>query len=315
MPTHSLVAKRFTTRRYNTKVYSPSQTEVFSQCQIKRELRKWTSKYAGKPQIARWMGSSVTAGLAHYNEGRKRQYVDWLLTDAQAEAQRVYDDEVERFLAAGGILDGAKGLHLSPLIARALSEYSKVDPIPLSWKIIGAEVPFPDHGNARPDVIIENDWGFAPVDYKFKETLYVRNGETEDAARFRTLLEYKDSWQMLHYVWAIRQVYGKCDRYYICLGELSPKPHFTLQAFEVSDETLAMWVQSAQQYWWTMEQIDTPGRFEHFVPAMAAVHRNQYGECEYRKACFEHRLDENLMSFDYIKIERRVGETKAEPGS
>jgi hypothetical protein len=107
---------------------------------------------------------------------------------------------------------------------------------------------------------------------------------------------------MLHYVWAVREVYGKCDRYYICLGELSPKPHYTVQAFSVDENLLQRWHNSALGYWDHMEAIDT-GRY--LVTSMAANHRNQYGQCEYYWACFEANLDPEKMNHKYVQVERR----------
>jgi hypothetical protein len=247
------------------------------------------------------MGTAMAAGLAVINTQRMQMTGEWEIQTACDAAIAAFDQELLAFQDAGGIVEMMQWQHLPSLIDRAIRAYSMSDPIPVTWLVRGVEQAFPDHGNCRPDLIIENDWGVAPVDYKMKESLYVRNGETKEAARFRTLLEHKDSWQMLHYVWALRQTGQKCDRYYICLGELGPKPAFTLQSFEVSDETLEMWLHSANVYWFDMDEID----HDEFRPAMAANHRNQYGLCEYYKACFEHRLDENLMGFDYVKVERR----------
>lgn len=249
----------------------------------------------------------MAAGLAVINTHRMHMTGEWDIQTACDAAIAAFDQELLAFQDAGGIVDMNQWQHLPPLIDRAIKYYSLHDPLPVTWLVKGVEQPFPDHGNCRPDVIIENDWGLAPVDYKMKESLYVRNGETKEAARFRTLLEWKDSWQMLHYVWALRESGHKCDRYYICLGELAPKPTYTLQAFEVSDETLTMWERSASRYWKDMSEIDSGDDY----PAMAANHRNQYGLCEYYKACFEHRLDENLMAFDYVKVERRAGGAEA----
>jgi hypothetical protein len=175
----------------------------------------------------------------------------------------------------------------------------------VKWLIRDVEKPLSEHGDCRPDLVVhQGEVAFAPLDYKMKEKLWVKTGETIESARNRTLIEYEHSWQMLHYVWAVREMYGQCDGYYICLGELSPKPHYTVQFFQVSDEVMERWERSALSYWENMDMIDY-SPVEGPYAAMAANHRNQYGQCEYYWACFEANLDPEKMRYKYVQVERR----------
>jgi hypothetical protein len=286
-------------------VYSPSQTAVFSECQVKRELRHWTSKYATKGTVAKWMGTAMAAGLAVINTHRMHMDGEWEMAEAHQAAHAAFDEELLAFQNAGGVVSLDQWDRLPALIERGLTHYTMHDPIPVTWLIKGVEQSFPDHGDARPDLIVQDNDGLAPLDYKLKESIWTKQGETKEAGRSRALAEYEHSWQMLHYVWGLHHKYAeRCDHYYVCLGELSPRPHYTLQRFDVTDAVLGAWERSAEQYWWLMHAIDEDTATELF-PAMAAHHRNQYGECEYKWACFEANLDPERMSHKYVKVERR----------
>lgn len=284
------------------KVYSPSQTETFSQCQVKRQLQKhWKPKIMEKPGIAAAMGTAMAAGLAVFNRGRMENKLRNLIEVKDACVQE-WNAELEHFRKAGGVIMDETHVRLPDLMTRGLETYALNDPIPQEWKIVGVEYEFKDWGNARADVVIRNEHGFAPVDHKMKESLYVKQGETKDAARARTLLEYEHSFKMLHYVYAVNKTFGPCDRYYIILGELKPgKPHYMIQEFPVDERTLTFWWNGAFKYWAQMNEVDTHEDY----PAPAAIHDSKYGKCEFYWACFNAHLDAETMKAKYVQIERR----------
>ena len=200
------------------KVYSPSSTKSYAFCPYKRHLEQQnlTSKYADKRTVSKWMGVAVAKGLEAYN-------INWAHPEEWFRASDVafveWKDQIERFRAAGGVVtDETCESRIPPLMQRFLEHYSANESISSNWQIHSVEHEFKDAGNARADLIVIDDGGYAPVDYKMKEKLYVKPGETIDAARARTFLEYENDWQQHHYVWAIRRFLGQpCDHYYIVL--------------------------------------------------------------------------------------------------
>ena len=283
-------------------VYSPSSTKTFAECPMKRELQKqnYVPKYAGKPFVSRAMGVAVAKGLEEINIFRKERISRGHVTMALREWER----EITKFRNAGGVVtDETFESRIPPLIERALRHYEANDTVPASWQIHSVEHTFEHGGNARADLIVIDDEGYAPLDYKMKETLYVKPGETRDAARARTLLEFENDWQLKHYVWGIRRFIGQpCDHYYIVLGELAPKPHFTLQRFDVTERSMQQWIDAAHSWWADMQDSDSDMTN---LPRMSPTHETKYGKCEYYAACIDAELDETKFQHKYIKVERR----------
>ena len=271
---------------------------------MKRELQKQglRSKYAAKSQVARWMGTAMAAGLEQHNYNRVggdlvTEHVPYWY------AMQSWNSEVEKFLAAGGVItDETYATRLLPLLERGLAHYAANDIIPAHWQIHSVERKFELGGNARPDVIVIDDEGYAPVDYKMKETLYIKPGETRDAARARTLAEFNNDWQLHHYVWCVRRFLGQpCDHYYIVLGELSPRPRFTIQRFDVSERAYQQWVDAAHGWWSDMYATECD---MINLPRMAPTHESKYGPCEFQYACLEANLDPQKYQHKYITVER-----------
>ena len=233
------------------KVYSPSSTKSYAFCPYKRHLEQQnlTSKYADKRTVAKWMGVAVAKGLERINQGED-DFVDQTFA--------TWNDEISRFRKAGGIVtDETCDSRVPPLMERALMHYVSTDVLPVTWQTHSIEHEFEHAGKARADLIVIDDGGYAPVDYKMKEKLYVKPGETIDAARARTFLEYENDWQQHHYVWAIRRFLGQpCDHYYIVLGELAPRPHFSIQRFDVPERVIQRWVDNAHSWWADMYDTD-----------------------------------------------------------
>lgn len=217
-------------------------------------------------------------------------------------AQATFQGLVEAHLTAGGVIEDPLVNRFESLVARAITYYQENDPVPAEWEILQVEASFPLAGNARPDLVVRTPRGVMPIDNKWKEKLYQRQGETKDQARNRTLAEYDNTWQGKHYVWTIQQHYKQpCDRYYIALGELGPRPAITCQAFEVSPHRLTRFCVSARALWRQMDELDTaPSPILREAP----VHETKYGPCEYLWACMEADLDPTRMSAKYLTIER-----------
>lgn len=288
------------------KVYSPSQTISFDTCPLLRQTEygdNWKVKIAGKPQIAAMMGTAMAAGIADYYRPKCGQKATH---DSPTQSLlHSWDYETKHFCNSGGVLEDEVINRLPPLMTKALDYYMTHDPVPTTWEILGVEYSLPESGYARPDLIVRiPGLGIAPVDHKWKESLYVRYNETKESARQRTLLEYKDDWKMLHYCWAIQRHFGEpCLQYVLILGELTPSSRLSSQRFEVNEEVLLGWEASAQQHWQDMQDVDAGVR----VPAMATKHETKYGPCPFylggQFAC----LRPELLHFNFIQVERQSG--------
>lgn len=286
------------------RVYSPSSTKTYAECPFKRELsrRGVQSKYAGKAAVARWIGTAVAAGL----EVVSRERLSGISADGMAEttARLSFIHSVQDFMDAGGVLTDEE-TNTVALIERMVSYYRHDYVFPFQHTIVAVEQPFEHGGHARPDLVID-DGSLAPLDFKCKRSLYVKPGETRDAARARVFAEYEDDWQLLHYMWCVRWFKGvPCNHYYIALCELTPKPHITIQRYDVTERRLHQWADSAYSWWSQMEETDAD---IINMPPQAPTHDTKYGKCEYYDYCVTYEMDETRAQHRYITVERRKHE-------
>ena len=288
-------------------VYSPSATRTYAECPRKRYLQKkgLTPKYAAKGAVSRWMGTAMAAGLEQHN--RMRAFATPSIITPYRAAAVKWEEQVLQFLDAGGVVtDETFETRIPPLMQRALEHYVAHDVIPAEWRIAGVEQTFERAGNARPDIIVIDADGYAPVDYKMKESLYVKPGETRDAARSRVMAELggEYDWNQKHYMWSIRRYIGQpCTHHYLVLGELSPKPVFTIQRYDITESAMQSWIDNAHQWWADMYETE----IDHInLPRMSPTHDSKYGACEYQYACLDAEGDEERYKHKYITIERRA---------
>jgi hypothetical protein len=119
--------------------------------------------------------------------------------------------------------------------------------------------------------------------------------------RQKTIQEYANSHQMLHYGWAGKESYGEpIHTYYIGLAVLEPRWAFDLLPYPIHPEALEVWLGSARRVWGDMEAEERGER----VPWLSANHSDNFGQCPYYKACFVHHYDPPLMAQDYLYVER-----------
>lgn len=279
----------------STPRYSPSQTARYLECPTKRALTAegWASRTAGKRELGGVLGTAFAAGMAAWRGGvpNVKEWVgEWTETTAR--------DELAS-LAADGLLIGAYDQAQADAIparaARAVEFYTKNDPIPPEWRIVAVEQ-ICDESNARPDLVLDDGRGPAPLDFKVKLQVWGRTSDDRERnrAEWHRGLEYW--WQMHHYADALG-----ADHYYICHVEVEPKPRVDLIPHEIHPETARRWRESAAVTWARMAAED---RDEVPTP-FAAVHTTRYGDCEYLRACLEHHLDVEKMARDYVRRPRR----------
>jgi len=179
--------------------------------------------------------------------------------------------------------------------------------LPHSWTIFDVERTLPDHGYARIDLGVHDGVRPAVLDWKVKLTL-------KDIYREKEIERYRHAGQQLHYNWAYGEALGigPLPRHYIGLIVLEPRFNFELLTYEVSPEDHQKWLMSARRAWELMAQDDNPPAETPWgepppprALRMAWTHADNYGPCEYYKACFEQHWDPELMKRDYVQMEAR----------
>ena len=273
----------------------------------------WQPKYLQKKDWSALLGQGFAAGVGIYNNLRqeyeragaqaperdatKRAELIQACGDAAVKiVQQKTADMLTSGLNAGDDDQGYQD-KLEQRIRKSVSSYIASDPIPDSWRIVDAEKDFGEaYGNARADLVCRDANGaLVIIDYKTKLTL---------AAQYRnkTIQEFANSHQMLHYSWAAEHTYGdSVATFYIGLAVLEPRYAFDLIPFPVAPESLQVWLASAQVVWGHMEREESG----EVVPWMSANHSDNFGQCPYYKACFVHHYDPALMGADYVNVGAR----------
>ncbi len=293
-----------------TKIFSPSQTERAMSCPMKNALHNegWRTRKTGPGLLPMEVGKAIAAGLGVYNNIRKGiessgRQIDTIDAKLKADyAKTAMDvgftllnrgmDEIEKL----GYLLGANSEEYSKTIkdriGKSLTGYINNDPISPKYRIVDVERTYgPEYGNARPDLVIEDDFGLAVVDYKTKSA-YTPKYRTED--------NYAESHQMKHYCRFGSDIYNRpVQRFYICqIVTIDGK--VTLKPYEYAPEALDLWYQATVPFWQYMEKVEKGEE----LPWMAANHEDKYGPCPFQRACFTHRFDNDLMKSDYILVEK-----------
>jgi hypothetical protein len=295
-------------RKKNLKVYSPSQTETWLQCPVKRYLRSvqgWVPKVeaTGKLQ-ASIVGKGFAAGVALWNLERRHREMGFgrsVLKNRIQDALNVGKGEAELNFEAltsrGVILQPADSATTLERINKALTAYCTADPLPPTWRIVTAEETLTEHGMARPDLVLRDDLGLAVLDYKVKMRM-------DDRSRLKVIAEYGNLHQTLHYAWALTDVMREqVQRYYICLVVCEPKLKIEVLPYEVNPETLRWWEAGMREVWARME-AEEKGLAK---PWPAAQHFDQWGRCEYEEACFRLRCEPSLMRMKYTNTKETTG--------
>src|SRR5712691_10004836 len=180
------------------KIFSPSQTERAMLCPMKNALANegWRVRKAGPALLPAEVGKSIAAGLGTYNNIRKGiessgRQIDTIDSKLKADyAKTAMDvgftlltrgmDEIEKL---GYILGSGAEEYIRTVkdrIGKSLTSYVTNDPLSPKWRIVDVERTYgPEYGNARPDLVIEDDFGLAVVDYKTKSASFPRYKETD----------------------------------------------------------------------------------------------------------------------------------------
>lgn len=284
-------------------IYSPSQTATYSRCPVKRQLasvERWVPRVLGKREIAACLGRGVAAGLGTYytlvqatgacpDPATSSQIASTIATQSLREL-RDLGCQVPEYEASSAATLGTRA-------ADVILNYAKWDRqdkvLSHDWQILHVEHSFPEHGNARLDLGVDDGQGPAVLDWKTR-------GYLKGDMLPREVAKYENAGQLLHYSWAYAQFFGReyLPRYYVGLIVLQPRFFVEILPYTITEEDHRQWLRSAQVKWEQMAVIDNdPSR----PIAMADEHTDNYGDCEFRRACFTHHWDPASMTAEYVR--------------
>jgi hypothetical protein len=248
------------------------------------------------------LGAAIASGLERYNlkHSDAAMVAMRAAEEAQALAIKVGREVPEKHTSQWERLPYRAEAGVNQYVGLADANEGLPPGLPAGTKIVAVERGFgPEGGWSRPDM--EVDDGFAPdVPLDFKVTLSGGEKKQAEFNRDRRIGRWSQSGQLLNYVSYLSKKTAPFWHYYIGDIVLEPKFSFEIHRFNVHPETLTMWETTVKQTWKDMEDQDDGKR----TIEMAFSHADEYGECPMKRACFEHHLDPQLMSGDYIRLPR-----------
>lgn len=277
------------------KIYSPSSTKIFMECPQKWYLQRqqgYVSLYYTKRDLAVSVGKAFGQAMQVFYEtdqqlpsdelGARAQ--DYFLQDYQeSKSNREVNDDVY-----------LKKDEYYRALPRMIDTYlQSPDRIPETWNVLVIEGLVGDGHEAYIDMGGEDDIG-KPWFLDFKVKTYCAKNQMPWQIR-----KYKYDWQMLHYAWAYSQKIERfVDTYYIGMMVATPTPHFMCEKFQLREDHILTWLDTAQWWWERMEKCEESG-----VYPMSANHYTQYGTCQYLPMCFEEGKD---YGFIQVKTKKRM---------
>lgn len=274
------------------KIYSPSQTETWLRCPLKRTLHYgWESNQTDRGTYGAALGTVVhTVMKAYFHTGDDLELIGRQAAaeeiaklegyDIPFHLQALHNALIERGAAVGKNF-GNVGIELLRLFKTVTEVEGELGP---------------KFGNARIDLGgVGVNGNYLIVDVKSKLTM--------DARGEALFLADQPSLQMQFYRWAVPQAYegiypelmDNPIETAIALVVLEPRLRVKVYPIAIPPELLGRFDLTMPRVWKQMEEEDE-GRA---MPWMAAAHRDQYGDCEFKRACLELHLDPNLMSTAY----------------
>jgi len=268
-----------------------------------------SKKVNGPRDFARVLGAAFTAGMAFYNEWRRTAptpaHCPSDMVDAAVQTA-IFTADVELRKFEGRVIgerDEAQRTAILPRTERAVRRAIAADPIPPEWQVILVEQTLGEaYGWAKPDLVVYDPRGIAPVDYKLKLTI---RGKSPDERRWnkdQLVADFSRSWQMYHYCWALG-LENKADvtHYNIALVVLEPSFSIELLPYEIDPESLRQWETFAVATWARMEQIENG----EAIPVCGMDCGSRYGPCEFQKMCWDFHYDWEQAKFDYVRRKHR----------
>jgi hypothetical protein len=237
---------------------------------------------ATKADVSRLMGIGFGHGMAQYNLLKLAEH------DTGANPRTVQDltpvqvvqAEIDRLLAAG--VDCSVFAEMGDLeetLTRSLEYATAHDPTPSDWQVQEVELPHPEAGHARCDVVYRKPDGAKVVrDYKFKLAF------EEQKWLAKTLWTYEHSDQVPQYLWMTG-----AREFVLTLYKASPKPMLVKEeVFRWTTEELEVWAHR-QGYKWSMMDRHKAIPQEAWA---SSVHESKFGPCVLADWCCVHRMEE-----------------------
>lgn len=280
--------------------YSPTSTERWSFCPLSRQLHRegWQPSRLGKKELSGILGTAFTNGMAVYHTARQHGQPTSVDACVNAATQTV-TQSLAKLDELGFVTPDSESALRNSLAKRAATSVAKYvgggDPIPPSWVTKHIEHTLPEWGDARIDLGLATPLGPVVLDYKHKIT-------HDDKWLQRDVDDWEVSEQRFLYTEGYGELVGQpVYAFYICLVVAEPKWKATLIPFVTDPVTQTMWRQSRERVTWPLMSQEDSG---DLAVGMAAKHRDNFGPCPFKRACFTHKLDPSLMAGDYIKVLR-----------
>jgi len=263
------------------KIYSPSSTITFQRCPTLWYLQRegWQSNLISSPELAAALGIGFSAGMEHYFRqwGLEGEVTGEVVCEAIEIAQDTALSRITKRVEQGATLDPrhlmAKDL-IPKRLEKAILGLYKRNPIPDDWTSFLTEIPLPDGGMGRPDLLVQTDMGPSVIDFKTKVTVseWVLRSFRED---------FETSWQMMHYCYFGREAGIDIQNFGLILAVIEPL-HFYVDVYTVDEDHLERWYTDALGWWSLMEETEEIGE-----AMRVGDHRDKYGLCSLKRLCVD----------------------------
>ena len=283
------------------KVYSPSQTKLFLECEYKWYLERkqgYKSRYVEKRDVAAALGSAYGAAWAHYFQTGRVMTTEEVTQAAISH----YQEELAKLTSNREMLAEDKAQEYESLIPKMIQRTMDSDDfIPTSWSVTAVEGLVDDGAGSRIDLGGKDQNG-RPWFWDNKVKTFVKTSDVDYA-----FTRYFDKdWQMMHYAWAYSQMIGELvNTYYIGMMVVSPTTRFYVRPFTVTETDVVNWLESACVVWGRMEEAEkrlgalTENGNPRAITPMSNNHYGNFGKCSHYGLCFD-----GGDHSQYIKIER-----------
>ncbi len=268
------------------RVYSPTTTEKWLRCPAFRAYDSRLHALDNDWSPAMLLGSAIGAGLAYYYasvQGRESRVstIPHLVRDTVTVGHATLD---------GGYIpnDDWSLDALRKLVEKGLAKALTLDVLEGGLaKVAGTEIPVYDE--CRLDLLTSTPTGMTVTDWKVKFNL---EKKWED----KTLREYDNSWQLLHYAWRVSEHYQCPVNTQIGMIVLQPTVRAVLYPVPTPPERIANWLQSAKTVWAQMGREER-GEAVPFMRHNDACWR--YGQCNFYALCHTFGGDIEAASMFY----------------
>lgn len=252
-------------------------------------------RHIGRLDMAAAAGIAFARGMeVYFNPEVDLDQPPVVVRSIQA-AHKAASDYLTIRLTAGGVMgsDDTSYVKLADRLTKAITKFAGRWQFPPGWHSFKPELVFPNHGNARADLLCQTDLGPCIIDFKTKVT----RPQPYVLSQFISGLEH--SWQFYHYIWAARQMGIPVRSYAVCVVSFEPW-QVDIEEWVVDENYMDQWEQDAWQWWDKMLQAETTDTY-----IMSPDHTDRYGMCRYSETCLMgDRSFPSTWGNTMIKVER-----------